>query len=177
RPDRAGEPAEHCRHTQPVDQVRHLSHRLSQGPRHRDARRSARPVRGAGSTLARAIDVPADGLCPPLGDDGDRNAPCVAYFGHVGAGALIGSPITAETGMALNQRVRAPLDAVTRFLHDNRGAAAAIVAVMIPVLIGFETLGVETGLWHMIKRQTQSAAHAAAIATAHERIAGKTDAT
>jgi Flp pilus assembly protein TadG len=49
------------------------------------------------------------------------------------------------------------------------------VAAVFPVLIGFETLGVETGLWYMIKRQDQSAADAAAIAAAHEIIAGKTD--
>ena len=75
----------------------------------------------------------------------------------------------------LNQRAHAPLDAITRFLRDNRGATAAIVAAALPVLIGFETLGVETGLWYMMKWQSQSAADAAAIAAAHEIIAGKTD--
>src|SRR6266478_7422563 len=74
----------------------------------------------------------------------------------------------------LNQRVHAVLDAITRFLRDNRGATAAIVAAALPVLIGFETLGVETGLWYMMKWQSQSAADAAAIAAAHEIIDGKT---
>ena len=67
------------------------------------------------------------------------------------------------------------LETITRFWRDNRGAAAAVVAVTLPVLIGFETLGVETGLWYLIKRQGQSAADAAAIAAAYEVIAGKTD--
>jgi len=62
-----------------------------------------------------------------------------------------------------------------RLLRDSGGAAAAMVAAALPVLIGFGTLGVETGLWYMIKRQSQSAADAAAIAAAHEIIAGKTD--
>ena len=75
----------------------------------------------------------------------------------------------------LNRRAHAPLDAITRFLRDNRGATAAIVAAALPVLIGFQTLGVETGLWYMMKWQSQSAADAAAIAAAHEIIAGKTD--
>ncbi len=67
------------------------------------------------------------------------------------------------------------LDKILRSLRDNRGAAATIVAVALPVLIGFETLGVETGLWYMIKRQSQSAADAAAVAAVHEIIAGRTD--
>ena len=75
----------------------------------------------------------------------------------------------------LNHRVHALLDAITRFLRDNRGATAAVVAAALPVLIGFETLGVETGLWYLIKWQSQSAADAAAIAAAYELIAGKTD--
>src|ERR1700724_3120776 len=77
--------------------------------------------------------------------------------------------------MKLNHRVHAVLDAITRFLRDNQGAAAAVVAAVLPVLIGFETLGVETGLWYLIKWQSQSAADAAAIAAAYELIAGKTD--
>jgi hypothetical protein len=75
----------------------------------------------------------------------------------------------------LNQRVYALFDPITRFLRDNRGATAAMVAAALPVLIGFETLGVETGLWYMMKWRSQSAADAAAIAAAHEIIAGKTD--
>ncbi len=48
-----------------------------------------------------------------------------------------------------------------------------MVAAVLPVLIGFGALGVETGLWYMVKRQNQSAADAAAIATAYEVIGGK----
>jgi hypothetical protein len=50
-----------------------------------------------------------------------------------------------------------------------------MVAAALPVLIGFETLGLETGLWYLIKRQNQSAADAAAIAAAYEVLGGKAD--
>jgi Flp pilus assembly protein TadG len=75
----------------------------------------------------------------------------------------------------LSQRVHALFDAITRFLRDNHGVTAAVVAAALPVLIGFETLGIETGLWYMIKWQSQSAADAAAIAAAYQIIAGRTD--
>jgi Flp pilus assembly protein TadG len=74
-----------------------------------------------------------------------------------------------------NRRIDALLDMITRFLRDNRGATAAMVAAALPVLIGFEALGVETGLWYMVKRQNQSAADAAAIAAAYEVIGGGTN--
>jgi Flp pilus assembly protein TadG len=80
-----------------------------------------------------------------------------------------------NSSINLNGRVHAWLKTITRFLRDNRGAAAAMVAAALPVLIGFETLGVETGLWYLIKWQSQSAADAAAVAAAHEIIAGKTE--
>jgi hypothetical protein len=52
-----------------------------------------------------------------------------------------------------------------------------MIAAALPVLIGFETLGVETGLWYLIKVRNQSAADTAAVAAAYEIIAGKTDLT
>ena len=51
------------------------------------------------------------------------------------------------------------------------------MAITLPVLIGFGSLGAETGLWYTIKRQNQSAADAAAISAAYEVIAGKTNLT
>jgi Putative Flp pilus-assembly TadE/G-like len=74
-----------------------------------------------------------------------------------------------------HQDIPALLYAIGRFWRDQRGATAAIIAAALPVLIGFEALGVETGLWYMIKRQNQSAADAAAIAAEYEILAGKTD--
>jgi Flp pilus assembly protein TadG len=77
----------------------------------------------------------------------------------------------------LHQRVYGLLDAIARVWRDNRGASATIVAITLPVLIGFGSLGAETGLWYTIKRQNQSAADAAAISAAYEVIAGKTNLT
>ena len=67
------------------------------------------------------------------------------------------------------------LMAITRFSHDKGGASATMLVMILPVLIGFGTLGAETGIWYMIKLQNQSAADAAAISAAYQIIAGKTD--
>jgi hypothetical protein len=66
---------------------------------------------------------------------------------------------------------------IARIFNDNRGTSAALVAIALPVLIGFGALGAETGVWFTIKLQNQSGADAAAISAAYEVIAGKTDAT
>ena len=60
-------------------------------------------------------------------------------------------------------------------VRDRRGATILLVAIALPVLIGFTALGVETGLWYAMKRQDQSAADAAALAGAYEVVAGQTD--
>ena len=73
------------------------------------------------------------------------------------------------------ERPKYPLPSMSRFLGDASGASATMVAIALPVLIGFATLGAETGLWYAIKRQNQSAADAAAISAAYEVIAGRTD--
>jgi Flp pilus assembly protein TadG len=66
---------------------------------------------------------------------------------------------------------------IARFLYDTHGATATMVAVILPALIGFAALGVETGIWYTIKVQNQSAADAGAISAAYQIIAGKTDVT
>ena len=62
-----------------------------------------------------------------------------------------------------------------RFLYDTRATGAVMVAVILPVLLGFAALGIETGMWYTIKVQNQSAADAGAISAAYQIIAGKTD--
>jgi len=52
------------------------------------------------------------------------------------------------------------------------GAIAIIMALSLPVVIGFLGLGVEVGLWFHAKRGLQSSADAAAISGAYERLAG-----
>lgn len=59
-----------------------------------------------------------------------------------------------------------------RFRRDQRGAAAIIVAVLMPVFIGGIGLGVETGYWFMWERKLQHIADVAAYAGAVERRSG-----
>jgi uncharacterized membrane protein len=60
-----------------------------------------------------------------------------------------------------------------RLLRDRDGFVMVMVAILLPVLIGFAGLAAETGLWYAIKRQNQSAADEAAISGAMEVAAGK----
>lgn len=55
-----------------------------------------------------------------------------------------------------------------RLWRDVRGAVIPMVAITLPVLIGLTGLGVETGLWYVIKRHNQTAADLAAISGALE---------
>jgi hypothetical protein len=73
--------------------------------------------------------------------------------------------------------VRSLSSTIVRILRDRTGAAATIVAIALPGLIGMSALGVETGVWFTIKLQNQSAADFAAISAAYEVIAGKTNVT
>jgi hypothetical protein len=68
--------------------------------------------------------------------------------------------------------IRALLIAAAGVFHDTGGASAALVAIMLPGLIGFGALGAETGVWLAIKLRNQSAADAAAISAAYTVIAG-----
>lgn len=72
---------------------------------------------------------------------------------------------------------RAPslFGAIARIVHDTNGATAAVIAIVLPGLIGFGALGAETGVWFTIKLQNQAAADAAAISAAYQIIAGKTN--
>jgi Putative Flp pilus-assembly TadE/G-like len=63
-------------------------------------------------------------------------------------------------------------DASGRLFHDTSGVALVLVALTISVLIGFVGLGVEAGLWYVIKRQNQTAADFAALSGAYELAAG-----
>ncbi len=66
---------------------------------------------------------------------------------------------------------------LARLLRDRDGFILAMVAILLPALIGVTGLGVETGLWYAIKRQNQSAADEAALSAAMEVAAGKSDVT
>lgn len=50
--------------------------------------------------------------------------------------------------------------------RNSRGSVLALVAIAIPVLIGVTGMGVEAGLWYVIKRHNQTAADLGAISGA-----------
>jgi Flp pilus assembly protein TadG len=52
--------------------------------------------------------------------------------------------------------------------YDNRGAIIVMIALMLPLLIGFVGLGVEIGSWFQNKRSIQTIADAAAIGGAYD---------
>ena len=66
--------------------------------------------------------------------------------------------------------------AIARISRDAGGAAATILVIALPGMIGVGALGAEAGVWFAIKLQNQSAADSAAISAAYEVIAGRTDA-
>ncbi|MBC7953638.1 MAG: hypothetical protein H7Z12_17705 [Rhodospirillaceae bacterium] len=55
-----------------------------------------------------------------------------------------------------------------RLRTETRGAVAVVLALVLPVLMGMLSLGVETGLWFASKRDLQSAADGGAISGAWE---------
>ena len=73
--------------------------------------------------------------------------------------------------------IRSLSGTIARLVRDRSGAAATIVVIALPALIGMSALGVETGVWFAIKLQNQSAADSAAVSAAYEVIAGKTNLT
>ncbi len=54
------------------------------------------------------------------------------------------------------------------FKTNRQGVIAVMLALLLPVMVGFVGLGVEVGLWFQLKRDVQTAADAAAIAGAYE---------
>src|SRR3954468_15993462 len=61
------------------------------------------------------------------------------------------------------------------------GTVAVATALVLPLLLGFGSLGIEVGHWYLTERQMQGAADAAAIsaATQHiqDQVAGNTGST
>ncbi len=62
------------------------------------------------------------------------------------------------------------------FVSDRRGVIAILLALTLPIMIGFIGLGVEVGMWFMFKRGLQTAADAAAIGGGHEVRSGSSSA-
>lgn len=53
-----------------------------------------------------------------------------------------------------------------RLCADERGVNAVLTALMMPVIIGFIGLGIDTGMWYAKKRDLQSAVDSAAVSAA-----------
>lgn len=64
-----------------------------------------------------------------------------------------------------------------RLAHDDSGAVAIIVAVLLMVFLGFAVLTVDLGHWYNVRRQLQSAADAAALAGCVDLAKGEDNAT
>jgi Flp pilus assembly protein TadG len=60
-----------------------------------------------------------------------------------------------------------------RLFRDTRGVTLVVVALTLTALVGFAGLGVETGLWYMVKRYNQSAADMGALSGVMELAAAK----
>jgi Flp pilus assembly protein TadG len=58
-----------------------------------------------------------------------------------------------------------------RFCKCSAGAVAVVTALVLPVLLGMASLGVEVGHWYLGQREMQGAADAAAISAAAQYIA------
>lgn len=66
---------------------------------------------------------------------------------------------------------------IRRLCRDRRGTVAVTVAIGMTAMIGFLSLGTETGLWYVTKRQLQNAADAGALGGAFELGGGGTSAS
>lgn len=75
----------------------------------------------------------------------------------------------------LNFRKQLKLGAA--FIEDRRGAAAIVMAVMTPIIIGGLAFGAEVSFWELTKRKVQNAADAAAYAAGTQLRSGATSAT
>jgi Flp pilus assembly protein TadG len=62
----------------------------------------------------------------------------------------------------------APKHRIAGALADRRGVVGILLALAMPVLIGFMALGTEVGLWYLGRRNLQTAADVAAISAAYE---------
>lgn len=63
------------------------------------------------------------------------------------------------------------LGSVVKFLRDKSGVSAVLIALILPVLIGFIGLGIDAGMWYSRNREMQTIADSAAISAALTQVA------
>src|ERR1043165_6866844 len=75
-------------------------------------------------------------------------------------------------GATHDRRVQEPVLRcdMTRFAQSSSGAVAVMTALVMPLLLGFGSIGVEVGHWYLYEREMQGAADAAAISAASQYI-------
>jgi Flp pilus assembly protein TadG len=80
-----------------------------------------------------------------------------------------------------NQFMKSPMLALVSLRTCSAGAVAVVTAMVLPILLGFTSLGTEVGHWYLAQREMQGAADAAAISAASQwiadQIAGNTSST
>jgi Flp pilus assembly protein TadG len=64
-----------------------------------------------------------------------------------------------------------------RFRRCDSGSIAIVSAIVLPVLVGFASLGIEAGNWYRVGRAMQGAADAAAMSAAASYLAGESNYT
>jgi len=63
------------------------------------------------------------------------------------------------------------MKALSKLLRSRSGAVGLVTAFVLPVLLGFTSLGAEVGHWYLTQRHMQGAADAGAISAAAQYIA------
>lgn len=66
-----------------------------------------------------------------------------------------------------------PAAFLRRLAADRTGAAAIMVGLLLPLVVGVAALAIETGLWFSERRELQNAADVAALSGAFELTAGR----
>lgn len=74
-----------------------------------------------------------------------------------------------------SERQRPSRRQILNYLEDQRGAAAIVMAILTPVLIGGLAFGAEVGFWELEKRKLQNAVDTAAHAAGTQLRSGVTD--
>ena len=70
------------------------------------------------------------------------------------------------SNMPATPSIAAKRRSLAHFLRDKSGVSAVLIALMMPVLVGFVGLGIDAGMWYSRTREMQTVADSAAISAA-----------
>lgn len=57
---------------------------------------------------------------------------------------------------------------MNKLLRDQSGSTSVLIALLLPVMVGFVGLGIDVGLWYQQARTAQNAADSAALSAAFD---------